>query len=238
MRPINKGEAPQEKFTDYADAAPYLKQRIGAYCSYCEMPILHVPEVEHKVSKSKGGELTAWTNLLLGCKYCNTRKSNFTNPGTIDQYLWPDSYNTALAFTYENIVPQIAEKQILAVNDSKEFYEKAKNLFEMVKLDNIPSKKEKDKRFECRNAAYEVAQDSLEDWCSVKQKKNQESELFKRQLIRTALSTGFFSVWMQVFSDEPEILNDLIKSFPGTERKYYDASGHVKPILRVQKTVE
>lgn len=44
------------------------------YCSYCEFPIPHVPEVEHVVSKSKGGDLTDWNNLNLGCKYCNTRK--------------------------------------------------------------------------------------------------------------------------------------------------------------------
>lgn len=44
------------------------------YCSYYEFPILYIPEVEHVVSKSKGGDLTDWNNLNLGCKYCNTRK--------------------------------------------------------------------------------------------------------------------------------------------------------------------
>ena len=27
---------------------------------YCEFPIKHVPEVEHMVSKSKGGEMQEW----------------------------------------------------------------------------------------------------------------------------------------------------------------------------------
>ena len=51
------------------------------YCSYCEFSIPHVPEVEHVVSKSKGGDLTDWNNLNLGCKYCNTRKKAQTNAG-------------------------------------------------------------------------------------------------------------------------------------------------------------
>mgnify|MGYP002224548400 CR=1 FL=1 len=59
---------------------PYLERRIGMYCSYCEFSIPHVPEVEHVVSKSKGGDLTDWNNLNLGCKYCNTRKKAQTMP--------------------------------------------------------------------------------------------------------------------------------------------------------------
>lgn len=74
MRPIDKGKAPETGFKKYQDAEPELEKRIGPYCSYCEMPIIHVPEVEHKEAKSQGGEELAWDNLLLTCKYCNTRK--------------------------------------------------------------------------------------------------------------------------------------------------------------------
>ena len=80
MRPINKGESPYKKINEYKDVLPYLERRIGMYCSYCEFPIPHVPEVEHVVSKSKGGDLTDWNNLNLGCKYCNTRKKAQTMP--------------------------------------------------------------------------------------------------------------------------------------------------------------
>ena len=113
MRPVDKGDSPYEKIDKYQDALPYLEEKIGLYCSYCEMPIKHVPEVEHVVSKSKGGDLTAWENLNLGCKYCNSRKS--------------------------------------------------------------------------------------------------------------------FSVWMTVFSDEPQILLALIDRFPGTRRECYDEQGRVVP---------
>lgn len=81
MRPVDKGAAPSVVFEKYQDAEPYLEERLGPYCSFCEMSIRHVPEVEHKEAKSAVGDLTAWDNLLLSCKYCNTRgtrKSCFT----------------------------------------------------------------------------------------------------------------------------------------------------------------
>lgn len=73
MRPVNKGQKPVE-YKHYRDAEPYLEQRIGTYCSFCEMDISHAPEVEHKEAKSRGGQELEWDNLLLSCKYCNTRK--------------------------------------------------------------------------------------------------------------------------------------------------------------------
>ena len=44
MRPVDKGEAPQE-YTQYKDAEKDLEARLGAYCSFCEMAINHAPEV-------------------------------------------------------------------------------------------------------------------------------------------------------------------------------------------------
>ena len=80
MRPVNKGESPYQFIKDYKDAQSFLENRIGIYCSYCEMPIINAPEVEHIVSKTNGGDKTKWENLLLGCKYCNSRKLSITTP--------------------------------------------------------------------------------------------------------------------------------------------------------------
>ena len=74
MRPVNKGKSPYTKIKDYKEALPFLEEKLGSYCSYCEFPITHVPEVEHVVSKSCGGEKLSWSNLLLSCKYCNSTK--------------------------------------------------------------------------------------------------------------------------------------------------------------------
>ena len=65
MRAVDKGEAPENEYKKYQDAEPELEARIGAYCSFCEMSIKHVPEVEHREAKAAGGEFLKWENLLL-----------------------------------------------------------------------------------------------------------------------------------------------------------------------------
>ena len=60
MRPVNKGVAPEKEYKHYQDAEPDLEARLGPYCSFCEMVIHHVPEVEHREAKSAGGELLKW----------------------------------------------------------------------------------------------------------------------------------------------------------------------------------
>ena len=109
MRPVDKGTAPSKVYRQYQDAEADLEKRLGAYCSYCEFPIKHVPEVEHKEAKSRGGELLDWNNLLLTCKYCNTRKSTIVGKGDKDKYIWPDEDNTFHVFTYHNGIPQLNE---------------------------------------------------------------------------------------------------------------------------------
>lgn len=39
MRPVDKGIASQKEYMQYKDAGPDLEERIGAYCSFCEMSI-------------------------------------------------------------------------------------------------------------------------------------------------------------------------------------------------------
>ena len=148
----------------YQDALPYLGEKIGYYCSYCEFPIKHVPEVEHVVSKSKGGDITDWKNLLLGCKYCNARKSANTTPENDDDFLWPDVNNTAIAYLYENGYPKVNEQLLMELDPTGELKEKATNTYELVKLGNVPdlSKGDKDRRLIERNTAYYKAKESLD----------------------------------------------------------------------------
>ena len=98
MRPVDKGKAPDAEFEKYQDAEPYLEERLGPYCSFCEYPIHHVPEVEHRESKARGGEELDWDNLLLSCKYCNTRKGKLVGKGEKEKYLWPDQDDTFHAY--------------------------------------------------------------------------------------------------------------------------------------------
>ena len=42
------------------------------------------------IIKDKGGDKTEWKNLLLACKYCNTRKSNKTTSENKNDYARAD----------------------------------------------------------------------------------------------------------------------------------------------------
>ena len=177
MRPVNKGKSPYQKIKSYEEATPYLGKRLGFYCSYCEMPIKNVPEVEHFIAKSQGGSETDWENLLLGCKYCNTRKKDkVTSAG---EYLRPDCDNTALAYSYEHGIPQIAKE-------------------------------------------------SLQNWKQVKENRNEYTDIVKNQILLTAVGSGFFSVWMTVFSEESEMLLAFIEKFPNTRTEYFDERGKIR----------
>lgn len=231
MRPVNKGESPYESISDYSEALPYLEQRIGLYCSYCELRIDHVPEVEHVSSKSKGGNETDWSNLLLGCKYCNTRKSTIVTPANKNQYLWPDTDNTALAYSYTGGFPKINTGILKQLDPSGQLLKKAENLYALVKLGNKPSVGEKDRRFRRRIQVYGIAETSLRQWQTIADKKDPAAMAFLDQTIELAKQVGFFSIWATVFEDDPNVLNALIQAFPGTERTFFDENGHPNKIV-------
>lgn len=231
MRPIDKGESPYEMINKYQDALPYLEEKIGLYCSYCEMPIKHVPEIEHIVSKTKGGDLTAWDNLNLGCKYCNSRKKAIITPHNKNDYMWPDEDNTAIAYSYTNGFPMVNKDVLNELDTTGACCQKAKNTYNLVKLGNIPKEGEKDKRFPERNTAYHKALKSLENWQHVKDAPECYQNDMKEQIMMTATADGFFSVWMTVFSAEPQILLALIENFPGTNKACYDEQGSMKKTL-------
>lgn len=219
MRPVDKGPAPGVTFQTYQDAEPYLEQRLGAYCSYCEFPISHVPEVEHKEAKGRGGKKLEWNNLLLSCKYCNTRESKIIGKGEKDRYIWPDEDDTFHAYTYHDGHPKL---NIEYLNQQvPQLKEKAENLYNILKLDNRPIKpNDKDRRYSKRSEAYNCAMESLEDWKKIQTEHDKEKYLTQTE--RLAVALGFFSVWMEVFKNYPEVRNRLINIFPGTKAKYCD----------------
>lgn len=218
MRPVDKGEKPEKIYSCYGDAKPDLISRIGAYCSYCEFPIEHVPEVEHKEAKSTGGSMLAWENLLLSCKYCNCRKLTKVSQGEKENYLWPDEDDTFHAYSYVNGMPQINVSYLS--KQEKRIQVRANNLFQLVQLDHVPSTpKDKDRRTLRRHEAFNVATEQLETWNKLVVTEYKED--FKKTLIHLAVATGFFSVWMEVFKEVPEIQNAFIESFKGTNKRFF-----------------
>lgn len=163
MRPVNKGISPYVSIKNYGEALPDLEKRLGEYCSYCEFNISHMGEVEHVTSKSKGGNRLNWSNLLLSCKYCNTRKGNHTTSSNIEDYMWPDEMNTAIAFVYDNGIPAVNSSVLMKLDSTGNVLKKAEALFHLVKLDNN-SHLSKDKRFQKRMEVFEQAKVYLEKW--------------------------------------------------------------------------
>lgn len=230
MRPVKKEKSPYIAIGKYEEALPYLEEAFGLYCSYCENPITHVPEVEHISAKSKGGALTDWNNLLLGCRYCNSRKGIQVTPTNVDNYLWPDKDNTALAYTYQGGIPKVNETALNHVDPTGERLTKAKNLFALVDLGNVPAPWVKDRRFHQRNKAYELAVEALTDWQLAKTCTSEGKDVIKRLIVSNARGYGFFSVWMTVFVDEPDICKALLDAFPGTNHIYFDETYYPKCI--------
>lgn len=236
MRPVNKGVAPYSSIKKYGEALPYLEKSLGEYCSYCEFNISHMGEVEHVTSKSKGGDRLNWSNLLLSCKYCNTRKGSHTTSSNIEDYMWPDEMNTAIAFVYDNGIPAVNSSVLMKLDSTGGVLKKAEALFHLVKLDNN-SHLSKDKRFQKRMEVFTQAEEHLKTWIRLKNEVGQKGkedlckkmlEVIKANTVELAKASGFFSIWMTVFHDEPEILLALIDAFPGTNKQCYDEVGHPK----------
>ncbi|HHH37892.1 MAG TPA: HNH endonuclease, partial [Epsilonproteobacteria bacterium] len=198
MRPVNRGEVPQSKeggnrnYRSYNEAKDDLRRRLGSYCSYCEMNIDNQPDIEHVSPKSKNPELeTEWSNFLLGCKSCNILKDNDNdNRGG---YVFPDTHNTAFLYEYSQSGVTVREDL------DHEVYTLAKATFDLVELNRKKdSSNRMDDRALARLNAWNKAQEALIDFLELP-----EQPAMIRQTARSC--NGFFSIWIQVFSEYPEV---------------------------------
>ena len=135
-----------------------------------------------------------------------------------------------MAYTYKGGLVQVNAADLNQIDPSGTRLNKAQKLFDLINLGNIPTPKEKDRRFAQRNTAYELAKDALEDWQKAQGSTPAGLNALKRQIVQNALGHGFFSVWMTVFEDEPDILLALIQAFPGTNQTFFDNDYHPKRI--------
>ena len=49
-------------------------------------------------------------------------------------------------------------------------------------------------------------------------------DVLRRQIVRTALAEGCFSIWMKVFADDPMMRRLFIDNFPGTSQDCFNAA--------------
>ncbi|TKG95164.1 HNH endonuclease [Puteibacter caeruleilacunae] len=195
MRPVNKGDSPRD-YIDYGQARHDLAERIGYYCSYCEMKVYQGIEVEHILPVNQGGDELEWDNFLLSCKYCNTRKSDHND--NLSDYVWPDIDNTDLVFEYSEASVVTPQKGL-----SLELNQKAQQTIDLMKLDLFADNTtEADTRWRSRKEAWDLARKSYNSW--------DEAPIVEmaRVIARTSLS-GHYSIWMTVFRDVPEVLKEI-----------------------------
>jgi len=223
MRPVERGSAPRI-YAQYGDAIGDLEVRLGIYCSYCERRLPVSLAVEHVAPKVLRPELeTEWTNFLLGCTNCNSVKGG--QAVELENFLWPDRDNTFLVFKYSN-----GGFVRLADYMSAEQQAKAKALLDLVGLQRHQAPgwanpAPRDKRWQQREEIWAIAERSLELF-----EKLVGVNEAREQVIIAAQGYGFFSVWMTVFEDHPEVRRDLIRVFTGTAPTCFDPDG--KPLSR------
>lgn len=206
MRPINKGIAPRN-YSYWGDARNDLASRLGWYCSYCEMSVTNMLEVEHVVPHNHGGAPLDWENFLISCKYCNTIKNN--NNLSRNGYVWPDRDNTDLAFIY-------SEQHIIQPSNTVVQIQSQATI-QLMGLDrkpggpNLPTKA--DSRWIFRLQAWLIAKRSYRNWQS------NPTQAMADQIALTAKGVGFYSTWMTVFNGVDLVTNAICIEYPNVYKE-------------------
>lgn len=224
MRPVKRGLVPNDpsgnptSFSHYRDARDPLIERIGDCCSYCETALHSSIDVEHvQPKKHYAAGLLAWDNFLLACDECNKIKS--AKPVVLNDYLWPDQDNTFRAFVYElDDAPKPADG-LDPINQTA-----ATQTIQLTGLDRVPGHPRfsgRDRRWLKRREAWGVALLTLREY--------RDGRVSPLSIGLTAVSRGFFSIWMTVFADFPEVRSMLIGQFKASA-DCFDAS--TQPVHR------
>ncbi|MEA5618066.1 hypothetical protein VB711_09485 [Cronbergia sp. UHCC 0137] len=228
MRPVQRGSIPinpntdqKVSFSKYQDAKKQIVERIGHYCCYCEKPVTNVRDVEHILPKEHYPRLqTVWHNFFISCRVCNDikgrsliRRKNF---------YWADVDNTFRIFEYHPLSADVKVNSLLS--DPERVI--AKNTLDLIGLDRKPGHPKitpADERWTERLVAVGIAQEAFADL------QNNDTPEMRKQIVRTAQSQGFWSIWMTVFQNDADMLNRLINGFPGTSKTCFDVQGKAIP---------
>lgn len=225
MRPVDKGQQPTDndgevEFSEYQEARPYLIERTGEFCSYCEMHLDADLAVEHVLPKSEHEDLRLeWENLLLACRNCNSNKDDDLED--LERNFWPDRDNTFRALTYKEGGRIVPNPELEAPER-----ELAQALIELVGLDKRAGNVEtaSDRRWNNRREAWDMARETKRDWL------NDPSLGHANTIVRLVKENGYWSVWMTVFSDVPCLLRRFIDEVPGVSTGCFDEA--CQPVAR------
>lgn len=221
VRPIDKGAAPRV-FTAYQDAGPYLKERLGNYCSYCERKIETYLAVEHIQPKKWHPNLqNSWKNFLLACVNCNSSKGK--QNVNVSDFFWPDRDNTLRALEYVEgglVRPRVG----LNARDGK----RALDTVALTGLDSFPGSPERlpsgsDLRWLRRREVWELANKDLNRLAQ------EDTDIVRDLIVDNAVARGMFSIWWTVFEGDADMRRRLRLGFAGTDGGSFDANESLVP---------
>ena len=194
----------QKTPTDYKTFLPDLIDNFGKYCCYCEKAERSL-DIEHVAPKSLNPtKICDWNNLLLACPKCNRDYKKSWNPNRTG-YAWPDEKDTFDIFEY-HIDGSMAVKDSLS-SDEKECAQKTINLLGLNEP-NSYSNWLRQKRYE----QWDLASEDLKDY--------RKGARTIERIVKNVVANGYWSVWMTVFKDHPEVTQKIADAFPGTLPKY------------------
>lgn len=194
------------------------------------------PQVEHVIPKSPlpddpKGAMVDWYNLILACGPCNRTKSN--RPSTAETHYLPESHNTHLAFEYLvcQVLPDDRTNFVCVAVPAKHPLVTYANSIATIELCGLDDYKPDDPKAVDLRAHYRyVALKAAERFRQFWDRAPENPEEFAVLVSEACRGLGFFSIWMKVFEDVPEICLALINAFPGTARNCFDPQG--RPIPR------
>jgi|HubBroStandDraft_5_1064220.scaffolds.fasta_scaffold222582_1 uncharacterized protein (TIGR02646 family) len=214
MKPVEKGAAPQ-RYSSYKHAKPALIACLGPHCSYCEaygapasLDVEHIyPKDPHPSHEHR------WENFLIACTSCNSKKhahlGSGRQRGLLKRFLWPHLDNTCRAFTY--LRDGRIEPAAGLSPSQRTLAEKTIAMTGFMVNPAVASD------YNALAIAYSGADLREQLW--------QEAELTRADYLAdptaaraqffalSAAKRGYFSVWMEVFHDRPEVRRELIAAF-------------------------
>jgi hypothetical protein len=169
--------------------------------------------VEHIQPKEAYPELEGcWDNFLLACINCNSTKGH--KRVAPEAFYLPDRDNTLRPFVYT------ADGSVESQDPTDQM---ASNTLELTGLHKTVREVRDDNG---RLIAADRISQRREAWLIAERAKNnlrkQQSPELIEAIITNAVLSGFFSVWMTVFHDQPEMRRRFIASFPGTADSCFD----------------
>ena len=211
MRPISRGQSPRANdFDNYRDAFPELCSRLGPYCSYCERRIptqLAVEHIQPKGLACYAGLIGRWDNYLLGCVNCNSTKQD--KDVLLDRAFLPDRDNTFAAFEY---TPDGKVKARAALSPAD-----AKTAQDTLALTGLDKRINEVKDENGRLVAIDRVGQRMEVWALAEMCRDDlartTTDDMRCMIVRLAVRSGFFSIWMQVFETDTILRGMLIKEF-------------------------